>query len=241
LIGAALTGAIAVLSLVSVARVADGAGPGHPLYGLDRALEGVEIRLTRDPASAAQLRLRLAEERLQEVAQLARAEDPAHLEEALGAYSDAVVALARVTAAVRGTGDLVAASDLDRVLASHEEQLQSALAGEDDTADDPWCAGQGTHPVAAGLARRYAVDAGTVMSWFCDDNFGFGEIMHALQTSEVVSGTGVLSDTTPGALLALKADLGGWGQVWQELGLIGRPHESGPPGQEDKSVPPGQS
>ncbi|MGD8997611.1 MAG: DUF5667 domain-containing protein, partial [Anaerolineae bacterium] len=232
--------AILAFGLVAVTRAADGAVPGHPLYGLDRALEQVEARLTRDPSSLAQLRLRLAEERLGEVAQLVQAEDQSHLEEALGAYSDAVVALARVAGAGQGTGDLAAALALDRVLASHEKQLRSALQGAGGGEDDPWCTGQGTHPVAAALARRYAVEADTVMSWFCEDNFGLGEIMHALQTSELLSGTGVPSDTTPAALLALKADLGGWGQVWQELGLIGRPSEPSPPGQEDKPEPPGQ-
>jgi hypothetical protein len=252
LIGAAVTTAIVVFGLISVVRVADGAVPGHPLYGLDRAFERVQARLTLDPVSAAQLRLRVAEERLREVAQLARGNDQEHLQEGLEGYGDAVVALAQMPGAGRGTGDLAAASALDQVLASHEEQLQAALeeadgGGEGDTLAALWCTGQVAHPVAAGLAQRYAIEADTVMGWLCEDNYGLGEIMHALQTSTAVSGTDVVSDTSPAALLALKTDLGGWGQVWQELGLIGQPDEPlpkeqtrtpQPPGDEDKSVSP---
>jgi hypothetical protein len=256
LIGAAVTTAIVVFGLVSVVRVADGAVPGHPLYGLDRAFEQVQARLTLDPVSAAQLRLRVAEERLREVAQLARGNDQEHLQEGLEGYGDAVVALAQMPGAGRGTDDLAAASALDQVLASHEEQLQAALeeadgGGEGDTLAALWCTGQVAHPVAAGLAQRYAIEADTVMGWLCEDNYGLGEIMHALQTSTAVSGTDVVSDTSPAALLALKTDLGGWGQVWQELGLIGQPDElltpeptptptptPQPPGDEDASVTP---
>jgi hypothetical protein len=67
--------------------------------------------------------------------------------------------------------------------------------------------------VAQSLADAYDVPIEEIMTWFCE-GYGFGEIVHALQTSEE-------TDFSPEELLTLKTELGGWGQVWQELGLIG--------------------
>ena len=90
------------------------------------------------------------------------------------------------------------------------------------SADDP-------HPRGWGLADAYGVDYAAVMGWFCNgapggkDSYGFGEIMHALQTSEE---TGEPVED----LLAQRATKG-WGEIWQDLGLIGKPdeNENGPP------------
>jgi hypothetical protein len=237
--------AILAFGLVAVTRAADGAVPGHPLYGLDRALEQVEARLTRDPASLAELRLRLAEERLGEVAELARANDQAHLQEGLEGYGDAIVALSQTPGAGPGTGGGESVSQLDRVLASHEEQLEAALedaggVGGEETAEVRWCAGQGTHPLADGLAQCYEIEADTVIHWFCDEGHSFGEIVHALQTGEVVGGTAGL-DETADALLDLKAQLGGWGQVWEKRGLFGAPDKPALPTPTSTPEPPGRT
>ncbi len=58
------------------------------------------------------------------------------------------------------------------------------------------------------------------MTWFCEEHYGFGEIMHALQTADPEE-----EGKTPEELLHRKTELGGWGQVWQELGLIGKPDD----------------
>ena len=73
------------------------------------------------------------------------------------------------------------------------------------------------------------------MEWFCDRRYGFGEIMLALETSQGSS------DYTAEGLLAMKTELGGWGQVWQYLGLIGPPDSVGRPGEagpQDDAGPP---
>jgi hypothetical protein len=80
------------------------------------------------------------------------------------------------------------------------------------------------HPVGSGIALRYDVAYEVVMTWFCQDNYGFGQIMLALETSKVLPNSsyqGVLP--TPQELLEMKTTLGGWGQVWKELEFIGRP------------------
>jgi hypothetical protein len=53
-----------------------------------------------------------------------------------------------------------------------------------------------------------------VMGWFCDENLGFGEIKHLLNTS-------VDSIFTLDELLEMRAEMG-WGEIWQEAGLIGQ-------------------
>jgi hypothetical protein len=89
------------------------------------------------------------------------------------------------------------------------------------------------HPRATELAEDYDVAHEEIMTWFCDGGYGFGGIMLALKTSEE---TGVPA----GELLARKGELGGWGEVWQELGLIGKPTEV-PVGQsKDKPGGPGK-
>lgn len=70
------------------------------------------------------------------------------------------------------------------------------------------------HPAGAKLAAQYGVTYAEVIGWFCQ-GYGMGEIMLALQTSQR---TGL----TPAELLAMKTEQGGWGNVWQNLGLIGK-------------------
>jgi hypothetical protein len=79
------------------------------------------------------------------------------------------------------------------------------------------------HPVGSRIAHGYGVDYETVMGWFCNGQYGFGQIMLALQTSHFV-------DMSPADLLAKKSELGGWGEVWQELGFTGRPKADRPAG-----------
>ena len=115
---------------------------------------------------------------------------------------------------------------------------QLGLIGPTDDDDDEelteeeagYCAGVGTHPTAQRLADTYGVDYEQIMTWFCEGRYGFGEIMHALQTSDPEE-----EGKTPEQILLLKTELGGWGQVWQELGLIGKPDDK--PEKEPKDKP----
>jgi hypothetical protein len=79
------------------------------------------------------------------------------------------------------------------------------------------------HPVGSRIAAGYGVDYGIVMNWFCNGHYGFGQILLALQTSE-------LTNSDPGYLLERKSEIGGWGLLWQELGFTGRPKADRPAG-----------
>jgi hypothetical protein len=82
------------------------------------------------------------------------------------------------------------------------------------------------HPVGARLAARYDVTYKQVMDWFCE-GIGFGQIMLALQTARQIN-------VEPATLLDRRLAGEGWGEIWQDAGLIGqgrklREEDGGPP------------
>jgi len=87
------------------------------------------------------------------------------------------------------------------------------------------------HPVAAAIAETYGVEEEQVLAWFCEDGFGFGQIMLALQTSQA-------SGSDPGELLARRSAGEGWGQIWIDMELIGRESDAHPPGRPEDAGPP---
>jgi hypothetical protein len=68
------------------------------------------------------------------------------------------------------------------------------------------------------------------MTWFCQGHFGFGEIMHALEASQQ-------SELTPEEILGMRVDHG-WGQIWQELGLKGKPAKEADAPLDPTALPP---
>lgn len=78
------------------------------------------------------------------------------------------------------------------------------------------------HPALFALAQQYHTDYTQVLGWFCNGRFGVGEIKHAFETSAAVNGR-----YTPEQILAIKVEMGGWGKVWQFLGLKGNTHKGG--------------
>jgi len=121
------------------------------------------------------------------------------------------------------------------------EELVQPVDSEDplDTADEeiptePVDSVVPVHPVAAGIVATYyeeatGVDYDQVMTWFCVDGYGFGEIMLALETSKFLSGSDDWDGEflTPADLLLQKTELGSWGAVWstirEALDINGRP------------------
>jgi hypothetical protein len=95
-----------------------------------------------------------------------------------------------------------------------EEQEGEEQEGEEENAERCPTGNFAAHPAGLKLSTQYDVAYEDVMAWFCE-GYGFGEIMLALQTSMIDE------ELTPEALLAMKTETGGWGQVWQSLGLIG--------------------
>jgi hypothetical protein len=105
--------------------------------------------------------------------------------------------------------------------------LAPAALADDDPNGEPnaFCAdlvGR-QHPVGNRIAQVYSVEYEDLMDWFCKGNYGFGQILLALQTSQFV-------EYTPGDLLIMKSEKGGWGLVWQEFGFTGKPKADRPAG-----------
>ena len=74
------------------------------------------------------------------------------------------------------------------------------------------------HPAALKLSKRFDVDYATIQSMFCD-GAGIGQIMLAFETAQN-------SDGDAADLLAQREAGAGWGQIWNDLGLHGNPHDN---------------
>ncbi len=240
--GLAMAGVIVAIVFALVAGTggviyaADGAAPGDALYPIDQAVESARLSLTSEPGATMELLLSLAEERLLEAEKLTGKGTERDLEVALSGYGATISALAQTLGAVESLDAAALTAQVDQSFSAHEAQWAAILEDADEEESGvegaaEGCVGVEPHPVAERLAGSYGVPYEQIMSWFCDGDYGFGEIMHALETGQE---TGV-----PAAdLLVLKTELGGWGRVWQGLGLIGRPEgvPAGPPA--DRPVGP---
>jgi hypothetical protein len=245
----AITGAVVALVLVMIAGTggviyaANGSVPGDPLYGIDRTVESVQLHLTRRPEATTRLLLSLAEERLREAQQLSDRGDSQNLDAALNGLSTVVSSLAQAVGADDEDDQAAVAALLDGSFPS--QGVQPAGASQDvgtvsdgDDQNEPEadevdaCTQADPHPAAQRLAESYGVPYEDVIGWFCEGHYGLGEIMLALKTSQKTG-------RPAGDLLASKTKLGGWGKVWQDLGLIGKPAHS-PGGPKDKSVAPAE-
>jgi hypothetical protein len=100
--------------------------------------------------------------------------------------------------------------------------VTSATDGEGEgPSESHYCTTDEVHPFGARLAATYAVDPALLQGWFCD-GFGWGQIMLALQTGQVTG-------NDPSILLAERQNGSGWGDIWQQLKLIGKDKEAVPP------------
>jgi hypothetical protein len=79
------------------------------------------------------------------------------------------------------------------------------------------------HPALNRLALAYGEPYSELLYYFCEWRFGVGEIKLALQTAVNLGGSMDFGD-----ILEMKREVGGWGQVWQQLGVRGN-HEGGRP------------
>jgi hypothetical protein len=229
-----LAAAIAiVLALVAgtggVVYAADGAVPGDPLYGVDQAVESVRLNLAADPQATTELLLAFAEERLLEASELPGKENEYRRQVALSHYGETISSLARTLTLAEEKDRATLTARVDQAFTAQEDALTSIFEDEGDGGRGK-CDGKDSHPAAYKLAESFGTSHDDVMAMFCS-GYGLGEIMHALKTSQE---TGV----SPQDLLATKTQMGGWGQVWQAYGLIGRPEHApvGPP--DDRPVGP---
>jgi hypothetical protein len=225
---AGVAAAIVLALLIGTGGViyaADAAVPGDPLYSVDQAVESARLGLTHRPESVLNLLLSLAEERLLEAEELAAQQDDGNLGVVLEEYGATVSSLAQALGTVEGADRATLTALLDQAFSDHDVRLTQVLGpavvadaadeGEEETEEETaYCVGADPHPTTQRLADTYGATYEEIMGWFCDEGYGLGEIEHALQTSAT---TGLSVED----VFALKTDLGGWGEVWQELGLIG--------------------
>ncbi|MFW6184969.1 MAG: FecR family protein, partial [Chloroflexota bacterium] len=89
--------------------------------------------------------------------------------------------------------------------------------------DSTDCTGADPHPEAVSLAERYDVSHEEIMSWFCA-GYGFGEIEHAYALSAE-------TEVPVEEIFDMRASGMGWGDIWQELGVLpdGPPDDASPP------------
>jgi len=97
------------------------------------------------------------------------------------------------------------------------------------------------HPVALAIAKSYDTDYESVIGMFCDGQgeegsarTGFGQIMLAYQTAGETEGSAE-------DILTQRLEGKGWGQIWQDMDLIGKPDDVGPPegkGKPESAGPP---
>ncbi len=80
------------------------------------------------------------------------------------------------------------------------------------------------HPRLTTLARQGGVTYATLLELFCEGGLGVGEIMQAINIA-------ASADLTLAEVVALHEELGNWGAVKKELGLIGKPDDK--PGNDD--------
>ncbi len=124
---------------------------------------------------------------------------------------------------------LVVGASSGRALAAANHQDDG---GEGESGTNPHCTSGGAqHPMAVRLAETYGTSYEQVMQWFCEGQYGLGQIAMALQTSQ-------LTGQPPESLLAARGEGRGWGQIWKEQGLIGRSEDGGPPPWAGQGRPP---
>ena len=95
------------------------------------------------------------------------------------------------------------------------------------------------HPVLSWIEAQYDVPKADLLTYFCEYEFGIGEIVHLLETLARTEGTE--DEYTVEELLAMRMeDEMGWGEIWQAAGLIGRGRNGKyPEGTEEPEDPEG--
>lgn len=84
--------------------------------------------------------------------------------------------------------------------------------------DNPVCLFEREHSVLAGLATRYNVAYEDLVALYCESELGVGQIALALATVQQSEGTTTIEDLVG----QLQDEEVGWGEIWQEMGLIGK-------------------
>ncbi len=255
---------LAVSAVGGTVSAADNAVPGDALYGLDRAMERVSLTRASE-AERAELSEKLINERLDEAAKLlldgddpTETPDPSETPDPTETLEPTETTEPSETPEPTATFTPTPTETLDPSVTPEpsatptdtptptETPLPSETPTPTATVDplltptatatvDPAvysCTGANPHPRASDLAEYYQVPYETIMTWFCQGHFGFGEIMHALEAAQQ-------TELTPEEILAKRAGEG-WGQIWKELGLKGKPAKNADVPLDPTAIPPTQ-
>ena len=220
-----LLAGLLIVSLIAgggAAYAADDAVPGDVLYGLDQALESVQLGVAKNGAACAHLQKTLAEERLQEAAALEAVGETELSQEAFTQYEVLITAVdpsfdlqesldddedpePTATSTITPTVTITPTATITPTVTLTPEPIVTDCTGNE-------------QPHAQTLADKYEVDYDEIMGWFCDGN-GFGEIEQAYDLS-LVDGQAVAE------IFALREAGAGWGQIKKEI--EGLPSENAP-------------
>ena len=186
---------VALVTAVGVAAgmlvgAANAAAPGDALYGLDRGVESLQLELTIDTQSLQDLQAQLAQERLEEVQDLAQRGDQLHLDQALQELERA----------------LLEASGADPALDNPDEGYLGDDLGS-------YCNGTKStnHPVGDKLANQTGAPYEDIIDWFCQ-GYGFGNI-------KLAYGIAAAADVDVSEVFDLFAGGMGWGEISQYYDL----------------------
>jgi len=264
LVGVILAAVVFVSGATGLALAADDAAPGDLLYGVDRLMERIQERVTRDPEAVAQLRRAFAQERMEELEKLTERGDPVRLQEAMGEYGNAFRAAAEEPRSEGPPSEEEApvppVQQRNQAVEGQGEQAQERLEDQQSDENRPddvgWWGGEAEvdHPVVDALVREYedilfdtyGITETKVISWFVEDGYGLGQIMHALETLDRIAT--LVDDGNPDndpadecrlltveEIIARSSDhFGDWREMWQACGLT----PQGDPGPPVRVTPP---
>jgi len=189
---------------------ADAAVPGDWMYGMDRAMDGLRLRLAWNAKEKAQIERQLAQERLREAQTLARRGEPSNAE-LLRQESRA-----SMLAAIAADPQSARKTEKATIAATQVEQNEQRLERKGQVKGNPNCNGTATKHDPAGekLAQHLGVSYSEVMSWYCQ-GYDFSEITLAYRISRV-------KGVTVEEVFARRASGLGWEKILQKYGLNGK-------------------
>jgi len=192
---------------------ADAAVPGDWMYGVDRTMDGLRLRLALDSRQKAQVERQLALERLHEAQTLARRGETESVErlrqesrQAMLAAKSADPSYARKTEKSAGTTATPAQ------IAAREQRLGQ----NGQTKGDPYCnkTPNRRHPAGEKLAQRLGVSYSEVMGWYCQGyRLGVIGLAYRASRAEGIGVDEVFAQCSSGL---------GWGKIIQKYGLYGK-------------------
>jgi hypothetical protein len=116
-----------VSAIGGTAYAVDLAAPGDWLYGLDLAVEKLQLDLATNPQSKAELNLAFAQERLEEARDRLEAGDVENMETALDEYGATIATLAQLVGSAEGADPDALADLLEAAFAIHVARLTALL------------------------------------------------------------------------------------------------------------------